>query len=1559
MTCFGLDTETIGIPTFAKMFYGVKNGDGEFNRAKEDIEQDAYLLDLVCIILHKFDPETSGVSTKCLCIIKEFSSKLGALAKTLTMGGFKGTIDAFVAQLQDPKVGPDGQPVVPPTNTKDGSANTDALSDLPDDSDHPLNSFAELVFPERVKAFEQIRSNPSAYEEFMKALKKYYMDEASTNARKDAIKAAAAQLTAQISPEAVKEFLRDIISREDFDFEIKGGGNIANGLHTMISAIIDNVTSVSKKDIKTLQECTLRFLKTNKMLHDDELKAKTQLLCKTIKEIKGQADSLKLKQLTDCAKGIMMKIKRDEAEMATTVARVKTCTTGLIAKLAGHRKENEEYLMKLKTCTAYAMSKQGALPQEIAILTKKVDAISVLQENIDKLSKCVIGHAKNQGELSEKSKAALDALVANVNAQMANIGGNDAQLASTKAELEALTHSVNLISDKVDVAIDRSTKAFTIADQAKQAFVERKELQELKEQVQQLQNKTTDTYTNGLFGPEGAEGVEEAPAPAAAETTAPKAGDEVAAITAKDSMAQAESTPTIEQIFTTHDEVNVKGDGWCFFYAVNGALGKAYDGEQGLKDANDLISAIKSNQKEMNKTHFETNPIYAGHIDDKKWASDYEVDAVARLYKKCIFIYISYSLNGVNYNIDKPLIFGEAYEVDCTQRIYLKLFMGSQTRAISDPLDFFKQLGITPGVHFSFFKKKDDISSKGNEVEVLLEAPLPSSQLDASQKPVPFKLPPLRVGPISGSAQSRSILDTIEIIKNNYKDYEIKANEDSITFETFKNIGGSPLNIHLNSAIVLEWFRLNIFEMRESTPTPTPAPAPALAPAVRYDFNKLNPKYLKKFYLPTVNNELECLNLQYVNVVEDLIKLLFEIKDLKILLTTSIIDGKINLIYPSNTGWFGAIFNVTSGKDYVFNVFQNIKNNSNAFTKDQTELKNFIMRSYFEWKFSVPYDFDIDEEKYQNFLKHINDIDTFEAAFKIYEEHHIESTINLIVLRHLLYWKLRNSNIFRIIGNIKEFPTFKRLQERANTIISQMPSNTEIRIFNMENSKKLNLFGGAPEDDEKEENPKDTDPALPPVPPASNPTAVVNASKEVMKEILESKKELNSIYTALENADTKWTKFKNYLEPSAAPQGVGGTEGVAAASATEAKTDAKAKTEADANAKTEADAKAKSEADLAREVTGNYSYLSEDGKRIMDEIQKLAEDQKAKIRKVFNRLTKIIEREPNYQTEKKFMDMTKHLTESVEGSFGSTETKGLINDISSYVTERVGTYNEKLAYVKKKAQGLKEQRDYDIKMKQADNKGYNLGAAFGYGKQGGGNPVGPEVKEGGITIKTMKDNIQSIITKVINPLEALYKTRINPAYALANSISPYDNLFTKIMYDYNNMRDSDDMKAKQNLVDSMRANNLLPDQVLAVNGTDKTVFVFVSLFIRLFALSITEYLIERGTIKKMFYAVISYLLLFTFIFIAFVLFVNLDMYRLRIVFNYVNFHKNSGYVYTYLLLLWTLGAFIFLIMYKLNFPNSGVSTTAISEEEKVQLISRLEILTMIVWVILSVIVAVA
>lgn len=109
----------------------------------------------------------------------------------------------------------------------------------------------------------------------------------------------------------------------------------------------------------------------------------------------------------------------------------------------------------------------------------------------------------------------------------------------------------------------------------------------------------------------------------------------------------------------------------------------------------------------------------------------------------------------------------------------------------------------------------------------------------------------------------------------------------------------------------------------------------------------------------------------------------------------------------------------------------------------------------------------------------------------------------------------------------------------------------------------------------------------------------------------------------------------------------------------------------------------------------------------------------------------------------------------------------------------------------------------------------------------------------------------------------------------------------------------------------------------------------------------------------MFYAVISYLLLFTFIFIAFVLFVNLDMYRLRIVFNYVNFHKNSGYVYTYLLLLWTLGAFIFLIMYKLNFPNSGVSTTAISEEEKVQLISRLEILTMIVWVILSVIVAVA
>jgi hypothetical protein len=106
----------------------------------------------------------------------------------------------------------------------------------------------------------------------------------------------------------------------------------------------------------------------------------------------------------------------------------------------------------------------------------------------------------------------------------------------------------------------------------------------------------------------------------------------------------------------------------------------------------------------------------------------------------------------------------------------------------------------------------------------------------------------------------------------------------------------------------------------------------------------------------------------------------------------------------------------------------------------------------------------------------------------------------------------------------------------------------------------------------------------------------------------------------------------------------------------------------------------------------------------------------------------------------------------------------------------------------------------------------------------------------------------------------------------------------------------------------------------------------------------------------MVWAITGYLILYTLILIAFVMLVNLDMYRMRIIFNYVNFHANSGKIYMHLGLLFIIGILIYLIISNINFPVRQVAPKAISDNQKTRLIMRFQILTGILWAILALIV---
>ena len=229
--------------------------------------------------------------------------------------------------------------------------------------------------------------------------------------------------------------------------------------------------------------------------------------------------------------------------------------------------------------------------------------------------------------------------------------------------------------------------------------------------------------------------------------------------------------------------------------------------------------------------------------------------------------------------------------------------------------------------------------------------------------------------------------------------------------------------------------------------------------------------------------------------------------------------------------------------------------------------------------------------------------------------------------------------------------------------------------------------------------------------------------------------------------------------------------------------------------------------------------------------------------------------------------------------------------------------------------------------------------------------------------KLAVDIEDKLMREIVVVLDETYRRKLDPTFNVSSAASPagepgiLGRIYNQYLDDKQNYNQNP-VVAAMKLTESLRSNNMLPREVLKVSAMDKTVFIFVTLFIRLIALSITGYMVDRGTISRMQWALATFLMIYIFFFVAFVLLVNLDTYRLRIVFNYINFQANAGNVYAHLTSLVIFSLLIFIIMWNVNFPTPGMKLLAISDEEKAQLVYRLEVLTMIVWLFLTLIVVV-
>ena len=89
-------------------------------------------------------------------------------------------------------------------------------------------------------------------------------------------------------------------------------------------------------------------------------------------------------------------------------------------------------------------------------------------------------------------------------------------------------------------------------------------------------------------------------------------------------------------------------------------------------------------------------------------------------------------------------------------------------------------------------------------------------------------------------------------------------------------------------------------------------------------------------------------------------------------------------------------------------------------------------------------------------------------------------------------------------------------------------------------------------------------------------------------------------------------------------------------------------------------------------------------------------------------------------------------------------------------------------------------------------------------------------------------------------------------------------------------------------------NDLDPDIVLKINFRDKAIYIFLIFLIRTINVITLEFLIEYNLIKSLQYAIVFYGFMYLVIIIFLIAIVNYDSYKLRIIFNYLNIHINAS-----------------------------------------------------------------
>lgn len=224
--------------------------------------------------------------------------------------------------------------------------------------------------------------------------------------------------------------------------------------------------------------------------------------------------------------------------------------------------------------------------------------------------------------------------------------------------------------------------------------------------------------------------------------------------------------------------------------------------------------------------------------------------------------------------------------------------------------------------------------------------------------------------------------------------------------------------------------------------------------------------------------------------------------------------------------------------------------------------------------------------------------------------------------------------------------------------------------------------------------------------------------------------------------------------------------------------------------------------------------------------------------------------------------------------------------------------------------------------------------------------------------------------------------KINPEISSEKSNIDYaETIYETIWKDYNESLGIGANKASialsninsnESLHNKVIVNNLDPELVLKINFQDKAIFLLLVFIIRTISVVILEFLIEHNIIKTLRGSIVFYGFTYMFILFLVVFLVNYDSYKLRILLNYLNIHINASNLILQNILFIIFITLIFILVksddilkyfgtvfdytniygslydYRSSFDEE--SDTNLSHSEKLKLLYRTDILSMIIFI---------